>query len=606
LNDKGGPLGSAFFVAGIFKRPHLGGQICLVLRFEVFMIKLLRLTLLMGSMTLAGASPNLSFASGGGEQSWSGTYLAGRTAGRLRDVDAAGSYVSSALSHDPDNIVLIERLFVLKLSAGELAKAEDLAERVITFNSEHRMARLVLGLRDMKAGKYEDARIHFTESAYTPIGELSSSMLKAWTFVGENNLNAALAELKSLEENESFINFKLFHEALAADYLNSRVRADQLYRSASEAAGTSLRVTQAYGSYLERTGKRDQAIKVYQQFLEQNDRNALVIASLKAVQDKTSKPEPLVQSVMDGASEALFSLAAAMNEGDSMEVALIYAQLASAYSRDKAVMLTLLGDVQTGMSRYQTAIESYDAIPKQSPLRGNADTEIALNLQRLERADEAVAKLQDLLKINPQSYTALVTLGNINRANEKYADAEQAYAKAIALFGPENKENWQLYYFQGISLERLKRWSEAEAVFRKALALSPDEASVLNYLGYSLIDRNEKLDEALKMIQKAVELRPNDGYIIDSLGWAYFRLGRFEEAVLELERAVDLKAGDPIIAEHLGDAYWKVGRKLEARFQWQHAKDNDPEKDDLARIEKKLAEGYDAGKAMEDKKAEAQ
>ena len=114
---------------------------------------------------------------------------------------------------------------------------------------------------------------------------------------------------------------------------------------------------------------------------------------------------------------------------------------------------------------------------------------------------------------------------------------------------------------------------------------------VLNYLGYSMIEKRINLAEAIDMVRKAVELKPNDGYIVDSLGWAHYQLGEYEEAVKQLERAVELKPADPVIADHLGDAYWRVGRQLEARFQWQHAKDNKPEPDDLATIEKKLKDG---------------
>ncbi len=576
-----------------------------VCQLEVEMQKLMRLPL-MFSLVLWGTLeiPTARAAVDSGV-SWSGTYLAGRTAGRLRDIDAASGYVTDALKHDPDNIVLTERLFILELSSGDLPRAEELAARVITFNSEHRMARLVLGLRDMKAGRYADARAHFAESAYTPIGQLAANLLSAWSFAGEKNLSAALAELTKLDNNESFSNFKSFHDALIADVLNSPLRAEQAYRTAHEVAGSSLRVTQAYGSYLERVGKAGQAEKIYQQFLDTSERNVLVQDALARVRKKEGKAAPMIQSALDGAGEALFSLAAAMNEGDSIEVALVYAQLANTYSRDKAVMVTLLADIQADMQRNQTAIESYEQVPKDSPLRPNAETEIALNLQRLEKPDEAVARLNALIAVDAKNYAALVTLGNVNRANEKYADSERAYSSAIALFGPEVKENWQLYYFRGICFERLKKWEEAERDFRNALALSPEESSVLNYLGYSLIDRNSKLDEAVKMVQKAVELRPNDGYIIDSLGWAYYRLSRYEEAVAELERAVELKAGDPIIAEHLGDAYWKVGRQLEARFQWQHAKDNEPEPEDLKRIEQKLRDGLDSVPAQAGDKAEA-
>jgi Flp pilus assembly protein TadD len=135
---------------------------------------------------------------------------------------------------------------------------------------------------------------------------------------------------------------------------------------------------------------------------------------------------------------------------------------------------------------------------------------------------------------------------------------------------------------------RLQEWDTAEPAFRKALELRPDEADVLNYLGYSLIDMGLKLDEAIGMVRRAVELEPENGYIIDSLGWAYFRLGKIDEAITELERAIELKPGDPVINDHLGDAYWAAGRKLEARFQWNHALASDPEPEEKLKIRAKI------------------
>ena len=99
-------------------------------------------------------------------------------------------------------------------------------------------------------------------------------------------------------------------------------------------------------------------------------------------------------------------------------------------------------------------------------------------------------------------------------------------------------KNWRLFYNRGITYERAGEWKKAERDFRHALKLSPGQPSLLNYLGYSLIERGERLKEALDMVRKAVQARPNDGYIVDSLGWAYYRLGRYKDAVRELERAV--------------------------------------------------------------------
>jgi Flp pilus assembly protein TadD/LysM repeat protein len=199
--------------------------------------------------------------------------------------------------------------------------------------------------------------------------------------------------------------------------------------------------------------------------------------------------------------------------------------------------------------------------------------------------------MRKVAEADPADLDAVVALGNLYRGHDRFPEAADAYSLGIATIKEPVKDDWRIYYFRGVSLERSKRWAEAEADFQQALKLDPDQPQVLNYLGYSWVDQGANLDKALDMIKTAVDLRPDDGYIVDSLGWAYFRLGRYDEAVTQLERAVDLKSSDPVINDHLGDAYWKVGRKLEARFQWNHARDLKPEKDELPKILKKIEQG---------------
>jgi tetratricopeptide (TPR) repeat protein len=540
------------------------------------------LSLLAGTSTFASTPPY--------ETSLSGNFLAGRVAADAHDNELATQFYTDALKQDPGNAQLTERLFQIEVSSGQMAEAEKQAEEVLAFNSQHRLARIVLGLKAYREKKMDAAREHFTEAAYTPVGELTSALLAAWSFAAEGSLNAAMKELDKLDANESFANFKSFHAALISDVLNSSVRSEAAYKKAYAEAGTSLRVTQAYGNFLERNGKSKEAADIYRAFLTSSDGNQLVAEAL-ARAEKGIVPSAFVVNADAGAGEALFSLAAAMNDDQSIDVAQIYAQLALSMTGDKPVTLTLLGDILAATRNYQQAIDTYDMVPLTSVLRTNAETEIALNLQRLEKPSEAEQRLRAVVAKEPKNYDVLVTLGNLLRNAENYKDADAFYTQALALVTKPARQHWSVFYYRGIVRERLKTWPAAEADLRKALELSPEEASVLNYLGYSLIDMNEKLDEAIGMVKKAVEAKPNDGYIVDSLGWAHFQLRDFEEAVVQLERATDLRAGDPIIAEHLGDAYWRVGRKLEAKFQWQHAKDNKPEPDDLKRIEGKLQSG---------------
>ena len=520
----------------------------------------------------------------------SGDYLASRSAGRLQDIAAAADFTERALAKDKSNPGLIERLFQYQLALGNIDKAEELAKQVIPANSQQRMARTVLGLKEMRNRHYGEARDQFAEAAYTPVGELTSGLLRAWAWAGEGELNPALRELSKLDNQDAFANYQALNEALILDFLHSSMRAEVAYKKAYGLAGSSLRVVQAYGNFLARANRKADAIKVYENFLAGGQANALVEADLADV-SAGKVPQPLIGSAAAGAGEVLFSLAAALNTDQNSDTALLYCQLALTMAADKSLSLSLLGDIEAGSKAWDLSSQAYDKIPTTSPLRAYADTQIALNLSRIGKNDEAVEKLKAVVAADPKNADAWTTLGGIYRSDDKFAEAADAYSSSINLAGPNMEQDWRLYYYRGIAYDRMKNYEKSDADFRKALQISKDEPQALNYLGYSLIDRHVNTDEAIAMVKRAVELKPNDGYIIDSLAWAYYNLGDYEQALVNQEQAVQLTPSDAIIAEHLGDIYWRVGRKLEAGFQWQHAIDNHPEPADLARIQDKLKNG---------------
>ncbi len=257
-----------------------------------------------------------------------------------------------------------------------------------------------------------------------------------------------------------------------------------------------------------------------------------------------------------------------------------------------------LGDVFERLKRLDRANEIFARVPKSSPIYANAEMQMGINMEQLGRSEDATRHLERLIAERPDDIDATVALGNVLRSRKLYAEAAAVYSRAIDKIGTPDRSHWTLFYFRGSAYERAKQWPKAEADLQKALELVPEtqangRAQVLNYLGYSWVDMGINIEEAFKLLKRAVELQPHDGMIIDSLGWAYYRLGRYEDAVRELERAVELKPGDPVINDHLGDAYWRVGRRLEARFQWQHARDSNPEPEDLAKIQRKLEAGLE-------------
>ncbi len=194
-------------------------------------------------------------------------------------------------------------------------------------------------------------------------------------------------------------------------------------------------------------------------------------------------------------------------------------------------------------------------------------------------------------KADPDAYDAQMVLGDLLREDAQAAPCVETYSTAIAMLPRPGRQAWEAYYFRGVCLEKSRQWERAEADFKQALALSPDQPQVLNYLGYIWLEHRVNTDEAMKLIRRAAELKPNDGYIVDSLGFAHYQRGEYDQAVAHYERAVQLQTGDADLRDHLGDAYWKVGRRGDAVAQWTRARTLDPDVFVLARIDEKLRVG---------------
>jgi Flp pilus assembly protein TadD len=296
----------------------------------------------------------------------------------------------------------------------------------------------------------------------------------------------------------------------------------------------------------------------------------------------------------DGAAEAFLTLADALNTPDSDRLALIYARLAAHIRPDLIEARLLAAEVLERHEQYVLATEALDDVPPDSPWFVTAEIRRATTQRAAGDAEAGIATLAALAGRRPDLLEVHSAHGDALRVAERYEEAAEAYTRAIELIETPQPVHWPLYFTRAIAHERAGNWPPAEADFRQALELEPDQPSVLNYLGYSLVEQRRDLEEALDMIERAVAGQPDDGYITDSLGWVYYRLGRYEEALPQMLRAVELAPVDPVINDHLGDVLWKVGREREAEFQWRRALSFGPAEDlDMDRVRRKLEVGLD-------------
>ncbi len=520
----------------------------------------------------------------------SGSYLAARHAGVQRDAAAAAAYYRAALRTDPRNSELLEKAFLSVLAEGDVDEGVRLAERIVQVDRNDRLARLVLGIRAIKTRQYAVARQSLTQPARGQINDLTATLLAAWAQHGAGDTKGAVDTVDKLQGADWFPLFKDLHTGLMLDLAGNKKEAGKRFERVHKLDATALRQLEAYGSWLSRNGSKDEAVKVFKTFDAALPRHPLITDALDQLAAGRQLPM-LSDTPQAGAAEVLYGLGAALGRRGGEELGLIYLQLALYLAPNQSMALLSLADLYEQLKNPQAAIKIYERMPLASPLHRNAQIQLAVNLDTLDRTDDAKRNLGKLLQDNPKDIEAIMALGNILRARKSFDECAQVYGKGIATIAEPEKNHWLIYYFRGICNERSKHWPAAEQDLKTALKLFPDQPHVLNYLGYSWVDQGINLEEGMRMIRRAVEQRPDDGYIVDSLGWAYYRVGNYEEAVKNLDRAVELKPDDPTINDHLGDAYWRVGRVIEAQFQWSHAKDLKPEPEDLAKIVEKLKSG---------------
>jgi len=237
-----------------------------------------------------------------------------------------------------------------------------------------------------------------------------------------------------------------------------------------------------------------------------------------------------------------------------------------------------------------TAKEAVQKLPNNRPLK----MVYAAQLADMGQPDAGLQQVKSLLKGASEDRDVYITLSQMYSRLKRWPEAEDALDKAEPLSSKDEDKQY-IYFLRGSTYERQKKYEPAEDMFRKVLAVDPQNATALNYLGYMLADRGVKLDEALGLIKKAVDLDPSNGAYLDSLGWAYFRLGKYESAEDTLIKASQRIGTDPTVQDHLGDLYQKTGRLKLAAAHWEQALSEwnktvaaEVDQNDVARVQKKL------------------
>lgn len=194
---------------------------------------------------------------------------------------------------------------------------------------------------------------------------------------------------------------------------------------------------------------------------------------------------------------------------------------------------------------------------------------------------------------NP-SIKIIYDMANIYKRNKEFEKSIKYYSSLLKKLNENSDEYADVLYKRGSSYERVGDDKNSDKDLLKSLSIKPDDPYVLNYLGYSWLERNYKIQEAIGMLDNAYSQKKNDPFIIDSVGWGYYLIGDFVNAENFLRKAIQLMPKDPIVNDHYGDVLWKLNRKIQAKYYWQSALNSEDSENEMkTNISKKLLKGLD-------------
>jgi tetratricopeptide (TPR) repeat protein len=227
---------------------------------------------------------------------------------------------------------------------------------------------------------------------------------------------------------------------------------------------------------------------------------------------------------------------------------------------------------------YDHAIEEFKKIPPTAFNYNDALGHLAFLYKDKGEPEKGVGLLKDAIAAQSGRVEPYLLLAGLYESLERYDDGLRVLLDVEKHFPADSRIQFRL----GILYDKIGDKKASIERMKKTIALTPDDAQALNYLGYTLAEMGIDLEDALRYLTKAVALKPEDGFILDSLGWVYFKMKRYEEAVRELERAHDIVDDDTTVMEHLAAAYSAKHEYRKALNLYRKLLKMEPERKDIA------------------------
>ena len=507
-----------------------------------------------------------------------GYYLSLVYAEKNKDFERVPKYLTK-LRDDIVDLTFIKRAFFSSLLIDDWQNTYYFAEKIIIFEPSDLFANIVISTNSYIEKDYLKSQVALKRLQNSDFVSYFNEIIISWIQLSIDDTKNDFLDKKG----DECIPMVCLHRALMYSLLNEKSLAKKNFDKLTFGESQSHRIMEIL-LYFYQSINDDKKIKMIKESLE---KDGFISRSYYTNDDSLN----YITQYSHGLSELYFNISGWFYQKDMLEFAVYFSNISLKIRPDFRAQKILLSSIYEKLSLNSLALNALNGILDNDFYYLKASKLKIQILGQMQREKEITGLLNNLVFLFPRKNEFKVLLAKSLHNEKKYLDAIDYYSQVIEFNSLRNVENWDLYYSRGMSFERIKNWKKADKDFLKAIEINPEAAFVLNYLGYSWLERGVKLKKALEFISIASEILPNNGYIIDSLGWAYFLLGKYQKSIDILEHALKILPLDPTLNDHLGDAYWKVGREKEALSQWKRVLIFKSDYEFKKKIRKKISSG---------------
>ena len=505
-------------------------------------------------------------------------YLSGIISVNQDYTNAAFKFLNKVQSlkndHSNFNVQFIRTLILLEKFEQAFAFSKDVwLEDEYFFETD-----LLLGLESFIKKDYLNAEKHFERlnkiSRYNLLfDDFLGNILIAWIKASENNKEDSFKFLDKVPER--YHNLKKIQNSFLQCYFDTSKTQIAFEQLMNNEDSDFSRYNFFFANYLLFKNKNIEAEKVINLSRKTHKSNLLIKQTENFILTGNSKKIKNLfncKNPVDVIAEIFYVIANIYSTEKNYQLSNFYLKISFFLNNKFTPNKTLLAENFFYQQKYELSKKIYNSLKSIGPVYSwYASINLAIILSDIEDKEYAVFDLEDEFNLlsNPD-LEHNYELANFFKDREYYQESIKYYSLALQNIKQNHFLFSKILDRRGTSYERLGDWDNAEKDLKESLRILPDQPHVLNYLGYSWIDRGINIDKALEMIIRANELKKNDGYITDSLGWAFYVKKNYLDAEKFLQRAVEILPLDPIINDHYADTLWMLNKHIQARYFWKH------------------------------------